>query len=320
MENLEGNGEFAIAWPGEAGPLRWGRTAVMRVRNEARCLPWVMPSVLAAYDAVVLVDNGSDDGTPDLARKLADELDAGDRLTVRDYPFRVARAGEENLLAPARSVHSLTWFYNWSFAQSRTSYSFKWDGDMILTAEGVRVLRDLEWQLAPVHAIVAIPTHPLYVESDSVAWLDDGSAHLEAYGAPNRPEFRFLKAFEWETRDQPEWAERIELPYGICLELKFLDSDEFSHWTSPESFLDNPRAVRKQREWAIFEAVRAGRPGDIEGLRRVEAPAGTHVIQHVIDTNRSTASLSTTHRSTTHRPTPNLSTTETPDGAPGGVR
>ena len=64
-----------------------------------------------------------------------------------DYPHRVARAGGEHLATPATSVHSLTHFYNWCFSHVRTTYSMKWDGDMVLTPEGAGILRDLSWQL-----------------------------------------------------------------------------------------------------------------------------------------------------------------------------
>ena len=48
--------------------LRPGTTAVLRVKNEAPSLPWVLPPLLRACDHVLLVDNGSDDGTAEVAR------------------------------------------------------------------------------------------------------------------------------------------------------------------------------------------------------------------------------------------------------------
>ena len=101
-------------------------------------------------------------------------------------------------------MHSLTHFYNWSFAQVRTAYSMKWDGDMVLTREGVELLRDLSWQLRDSGAVVAIPRHPMTVESESVAWLDLGFRFLEPWVYPMGPEFTFVKAFEWEVREFPD--------------------------------------------------------------------------------------------------------------------
>ena len=35
------------------------------------------------------------------------------------------------------------------------------------------------------------------------------------------------------------------LPQGLCVELKWLDGDEFAHWTNPESFATSIRNRRK---------------------------------------------------------------------------
>ena len=46
--------------------------------------------------ATVRLD-GSDDGTADVARRVAESCGAADRPTVLDYPHQVARAGGEHL-------------------------------------------------------------------------------------------------------------------------------------------------------------------------------------------------------------------------------
>ena len=147
LRNREGEAAYDITWPWADGPLSPGLTCVFRVKNEARNLPWVLPPMFEAVQHVVLVDNGSDDGTPEVAREVVERIGVADRFTATSYPFAVSRAGDEHLHTPPDSVHSLTYFYNWSFAQVRTAYSMKWDGDMVLTREGVELLRDLSWQL-----------------------------------------------------------------------------------------------------------------------------------------------------------------------------
>ena len=176
-------------------------------------------------------------------------------------------------------MHSLTYFYNWSFAHVRTSYSMKWDGDMVLTAEGVELLRDLSWQLEDSNAVVAIPRHPMSVESESVAWLDLGYRFLEPWVYPMGPEFTFVKAFEWEVREFPPTSERIVAPEGMCVELKWLDQDEFAHWS--DTAFDAVRTPRKARELEVNRALHEGRGHEIEGLKRIEAPAGVHVVDYV---------------------------------------
>ena len=237
---LEGYADYDVRWAwhdavrttGRATGLKPGLTCVFRVKNEARNLPWVLPPMFESVQHVVLVDNESDDGTPEVAQQVAASAGAAERFTLASYPFRVSRAGTEHLTTPPDSVHSLTHFYNWSFSHVRTTYSMKWDGDMVLTREGVGYLADLSWQLEDSNAVVAIPRHPLSIVSESEAWIDLGYKFLEPWVYPMGPEFTFVKAFEWEVREFPDTSQRIVAPEGLCVELKWLDADEFAHWSS----------------------------------------------------------------------------------------
>jgi glycosyltransferase involved in cell wall biosynthesis len=282
IASLEGLTEYDVTWPWTTGePLTPGLTCVFRVRNEARNLPWVLPPILSAVQHVVFVDNGSDDGTPDVARRVAEEHGAADRLTVLHYPHRVARAGGEHLATPATSVHSLTHFYNWCFSHVRTTYSMKWDGDMVLTPEGAGILRDLAWQLEATRAVVAMPRHPLTVVDESTGWLDLSLRFLEPWVYPTGPDTTFVKAFDWELREQPAGVERIVLQQGLVVEVKWLDADEYAHWRTEGVDFTNTRLYRKLREFEVDEAIRTGRAAELGGLVQVTAPPGVHVIDHV---------------------------------------
>ncbi len=174
------------------GPQRPGTTAVLRVKNEAPSLPFVLPPLLRACDEVLLVDNGSTDGTLEVA--------AGDRRAVgpcRDASGPTSTPSTSRAPAPStsrqheRSVHSLAYFYNWCFAQVRTRYSWKWDGDMVLTTEGEVSLADS--RLAGRHdqdVIVRVPRHGLYLESDRRGYLDLGLRNAEEWGFPMTPGLR----------------------------------------------------------------------------------------------------------------------------------
>ncbi|WP_232677279.1 glycosyltransferase [Nocardioides sp. R-C-SC26] len=286
----EGDGGYDVRWPWNApglgrrdDGLTPGLTCVFRVKNEARNLPWVLPPMFAAVDHVVLVDNESDDGTLEVASKVAADADAGARFTGTTYPWRVSRAGAEHLATPPDSVHSLTHFYNWSFAHVRTTYSMKWDGDMVLTPEGVGVLRDLAWQLQGSGSVVAIPRHPLSIVSEREAWIDLGFRFLEPWIYPMGPDFTYVKAFEWEVREFPTSSERIIAPEGLVVELKWIEEDEFAHWTSVEDFA-NSRVPRKRREWEVYTAIMEGTAHEVPGLHHVVAPEGVHVVDHVVNT------------------------------------
>jgi len=104
LTNLEEETEFNVRWAWAEHPLRTGFTGVVRVKDEARSLPYVLPQLLRATQRVVLVDNGSTDGTPDVAREVAAAAGAADRLEVHEYPFAVSRCGEEHLGTPQMSV------------------------------------------------------------------------------------------------------------------------------------------------------------------------------------------------------------------------
>ncbi|MBF4161095.1 glycosyltransferase family protein [Nocardioides acrostichi] len=282
VPTLEGHHDFDVRWPWKRGPLAPGLSCVFRVKNEARNLPWVLPPMLEAVDAVVLVDNLSDDGTGELGQRIAAECGASERYLGLTYPHQVARAGSEHLGTRHDSVHSLVHFYNWSFSHVRTAYSMKWDGDMVLTTEGVDVLRDLSWQLHDSGAVVAVPRHPVSVESEQVAWIDLGYRFLEPWIYPMGPEFTFVKAFEWEVREFPESSQRLIAPEGLCIELKWLDQDEFAHWSAID--FDASRAPRKRREWEVYSALMEGRGDKVPGLHRIEAPAGVHVVDYITRT------------------------------------
>lgn len=275
--NIERLGDFEVRWRDpESGMF----TAVLRVKNEAQSMPWVLPGILRVADEVILVDNGSDDGTPEISKRVAEDNGAGDRFKVLEYPFQVSRCGAEHLATPPDSVHSLTYFYNWSFSHVRTQYWWKWDGDMVLTEDGERSFEDLRWQLEALDAVVTIPRYPVYIESEDVAYLDTEMVNREAWAWPNRKETFFVKSFEWELPMWPTGLTFLRLPEWTCFELKWLDADEFQHWSKAD-FSGTIRTSRKAREWEVFHSVSEGRLPF--GVKRVESPGERHVIDLLRD-------------------------------------
>ncbi|HEY7004383.1 MAG TPA: sulfotransferase family 2 domain-containing protein [Gaiellaceae bacterium] len=279
LTNLENHTDFNVVWSWSEVETTPGFTAVVRAKNEETALPWVLPPLLQAVERVVLVDNGSSDATQEVARRVAAEHGADERLDVRSYPFSVARCGEEHLSTPSESVHSLVYFYNWSFSHVSTGYALKWDADMVLTDSAAQVFRDLAWQLEADQVVVKIPRYPLYVVDDGHAFLDIGMSNCEPWAWPNRPGYSFVKAMEWEQPLWPSSLPSLILPDWSCVELKWLDADEFSHWSRTE-FGASARTRRKQREWEVFNSLSHGGDPPAEVIS-VEAPEGLHVIEHV---------------------------------------
>jgi glycosyltransferase involved in cell wall biosynthesis len=229
-------------------------------------------------EQTIVVDNGSTDGTPEVALRVAEELGYGERLRVLSYPFSVSRCGPEHLWTYPDSVHSLTYFYNWSFSHVLTRYALKWDGDMVLTPEGEGVLRDLAWQLQGVDAAITMQRDPVYVESERIAYVDAVPGKAEPWGWRNSKAHTFSKAFDWELM-MPRAGDLVtRLPNFACFELKWLDADEFGHWSHTDFKVEIND--RKRREWDLFHALREGISLP-EGVVRVESPEGLHVIEHL---------------------------------------
>jgi glycosyltransferase involved in cell wall biosynthesis len=270
--NLEQLTDFEVRW---RDPGNGMFTAVLRVKNEAQSLPWVLPGILRVADETILVDNGSDDGTPEIAKKVAEEQGSGANFRVLEYPFQVSRCGSEHLATPPNSVHSLTYFYNWAFSHAGTQYWWKWDGDMVLTEEGERSFDELKWQLEALDAVINVPRYPVYIESEDVAYIDTEMVNREPWAWPNRKESFFVKSFEWELPLWPQNLTFLRLPEWTCFELKWLGADEFQHWSQTD-FSETRRTRRKAREWDVFHAVSEGRVPF--GVHRVESPGDKHVI------------------------------------------
>jgi glycosyltransferase involved in cell wall biosynthesis len=274
MVNVEGLHDYDIGGRPTPNALKRGLTAVLRVKNEAHNLPFVLPPLFRSVAHVIIADNGSTDGTSGVARDLARDHGAGN-LEVLHYPFEIARCGSEHLATPPDSVRSLVYFYNWAFSHVRTTYAVKWDGDMVLSQEGEQIFRDLEWQLEYETLRVRMMAIPLYMESPTSAWADVGMRHFETYAWPNLPDYFYGKFLEWELLRFPIDAPKLVLPVGVCLEIKRLETDEFSHW-STLMFDGNPRLGRKSREQEVFRQLRANRRMD--GLVRLAAEEGGHVM------------------------------------------
>ena len=168
-------------------------------------------------------------------------------------------------------MHSLAYFYNWCFAQV---------ADPLLLEVGRRHGahhrgRGLDRPTSAGRSATSSRSSGCRgtgstSRATSNGYLDLGLRNAEEWGFPIGPDFVFTKAYEWEIRTTPDPVRSIGLPHGLCVELKYLDGDEFAHWTDPASFATCYRNKRKRREWTVFNALQRGRGA--AGRARDHAP------------------------------------------------
>jgi hypothetical protein len=123
-----------------------------------------------------------------------------------------------------------------------------------------------------------MPRSPVYVESERVAYVDTGPTIAEPWGWRNSPAYTFAKALDWELMLPRRGDPVTRLPDFVCFELKWLDAEEFSHWSHTDFKVQIN--ARKRREWELFHALRE-RSSLPENVILVESPDGTHVIDHL---------------------------------------
>lgn len=205
-------------------------SAMMRVRDEEEYLERAVESIVDLVDEVVLVDNLSTDKTPEIIAALVDRYPG--KVFAYDYPFEVARQGEENAALGSsrrgrRSPRLLANYYNWCLRRCTKGIVLKWDGDMIATpalADAVRRIRTSRTQLIVITGVnlhedrrhliggrpVEDPEPRLFARW--LAWYDNGFGDCERLVSPYDRRF-------------PSFNERFERPAYVhmkyCKQLRF---------------------------------------------------------------------------------------------------
>lgn len=260
-----------------------GVSAVLPLGSDAPFLERCLTPLLRTVERVIVVDHRttaerSVPGEAARAVSIASALGLADRLGTVDYPFELSPPGRDHLRTAPDSVHSLVHFHNWAFSHVRTTYAIRWDASLALTPSGESLLAALNWQVGHHHVALRLPRHPLYVESDRVAYLDLAWPNVEHRGHPVIPGFSYVKGFDRALLRLPEHTRSYGLPHGSCLMLRDLSAPP-----EPTTAPDGPSSAETRRERYeadTIRAIRAGRWEERRDLHRIEAPAGTHVIDH----------------------------------------
>lgn len=232
-----------------------GVSAMVRVKNEAQKISYCLRSILPVFDEVILVDNASDDGTLDVVRDLSRRHPMAGKIRLLAYPYRLARFGSEHAATPDDSLHSAVYYTNWTLSHCTRRYVCKWDGDMVLVGEkraafqsflhGIQSGRPACWTLSG---------QTVYRDTQGNFYLARGEINKEVEIFPYSLLCRFRKRPHLESLQRPVIFPKRDFSPVCFFELKFVDEDEFSHW-SDRSW----PSERKRREWANYQLVRDGR-------------------------------------------------------------
>lgn len=138
-------------------------SAMIRVKNEEEFLFASVDSIAEVVDEIVLIDNGSTDGTPGV---IADLVRAhGARVVPLSYPHEIRKVGRETweLASDPSAAHSpnlSSSFYTWCLERCTMPFVLKWDGDMIARPVFHRALAVWRASDRPVLQFSGLNVHP----------------------------------------------------------------------------------------------------------------------------------------------------------------
>jgi hypothetical protein len=125
---MEGKREFDISpnWYKDRPP---GLSAYIRTKGEERWIGPTIESIIDFFDEIVVtLDNV--DRTKEILRNFK-----SCKIKVFEYPFPLNPFGHGYDATPGDSLHSFSYYTNWSISKTMFSHVCRWDGDMIMLPE-----------------------------------------------------------------------------------------------------------------------------------------------------------------------------------------
>ena len=231
---------------------RDGISAILRIKNEEDKIYYCLKSIIRFFNEIILVDNNSEDRTLDIVRDFKSREDQDDKIKIYFYPFRVARCGPEHFRTPEDSVCNLAYYYNWALSKCSFKYVCKWDGDMVLRKEAQESFARFLQKLQTARKMCwSISGQAVYRDFAGNHFLATGEINSEIRIFPNGFNPRFYKVDLYEMLKSDPPLEEGEFDGVLFYELKFVDTDEFSHWSVTDIPTD-----RKKRELENFRLVK----------------------------------------------------------------
>jgi hypothetical protein len=138
-------------------------SAMVRVKNEEEFLFASVDSIARAVDEIVLIDNRSTDGTPEVMEDLARAH--GPKVVLLSYPHEIRKVGRETWElasnpSTAHSPHLSSTYYTWCLDRCTKPFVLKWDGDMIARPVFSQALAVWRTSDRPVLQFNGLNVHP----------------------------------------------------------------------------------------------------------------------------------------------------------------
>jgi glycosyltransferase involved in cell wall biosynthesis len=184
---------------------RQGITAVVRVKNEEDWIEPCLVSVSEAVDELVVVDNGSTDGTPRILAELQGRLGPGLRLFSRPDLDHVALS-------------------NFALAQASYRWVLKWDGDFVARTTGPHAITRLRERILglPVHRHVHVRLTCVELMGDLWHQCPGYELRHEPFVSVGSPGLRFVKVVRVLSTPPPGWPRVLRDP-GAPFTIHFED-------------------------------------------------------------------------------------------------
>jgi tetratricopeptide (TPR) repeat protein len=227
-------------WQDQPAPA--GISFMIRSRSEERTLEMAIQSLqsVSVPHEILLVMNGPETEIPP-------------EWPVRHltYSPAIGRAGVENLVTPADSIHSLVWFSNWCLSKTRYSYILKFDADMVAS----RLLID------QLPAVLAGPVASCAIK---LVYADTLMVNEEAYLFPKEPGPYYESYYFWELMKMRRPCAEVRLSGSILHDTSLVSPKEYSRppawWVGTEQEEELERKCQRIVDRVGIRFARASDP------------------------------------------------------------
>ncbi len=116
-------------------------SAFWRLYNSEFFLEKVVESHINLFDEIILVDNNSNDKTDKICKKLQSKYP--NIVKYYKYPFEIYKIWTKKYLdTKENSIHSLSYYYNWTLSKTSYKYVIKLDDDHLVINNNLKLIID----------------------------------------------------------------------------------------------------------------------------------------------------------------------------------